>query len=297
MGQRVDESGLRISGLRKTYRGGVQALNGVDLTIESGMYGLLGPNGAGKSTLMRTLATLQSPDEGCMTMDGVDILAEPDRHRQNLGYLPQHIGAYPGISARNLLHRFAWLKGFADATARTYEVDRLLEKVNLVEAAHRKVATYSGGMMRRFGIALALIGSPRLVIVDEPTAGLDPEERNRFHRVLSDVATYAVVLLSTHIVEDIENLCRELAVIQQGKIVVAGSTKDLIAEWTGRLWTKTIPHGEPIPQGSLHLSARPDGTRMVLEGEAKPDDGFEAHRPTLEDVYYLALRNAGQGTA
>ncbi len=294
--QRVHHNlGLQLSGVTKTYASGIKALDEVDLTIGSGMYGLLGPNGAGKSTLMRTLATLQKPDAGTITLDGIDILAEPDQHRQNLGYLPQTIGAYPRISARDLLHRFIWLKGFSSAKERGQEADCLLEKVNLRDVAERPVATYSGGMLRRFGIALALIGAPRLVIVDEPTAGLDPEERNRFHRVLADVANQSIVLLSTHIVEDVENLCRELAIIQNGKIIATGATKDLIAEWQGRLWTKVIAHGDRVPDGSLHLSACPDGTRMVLECKVDPGEGFGPHSPTLEDVYYLALRAADKG--
>jgi ABC-type multidrug transport system ATPase subunit len=196
-------SGLEVRGLTKTYSNGVHALQGVDLSVPPGLYGLLGPNGAGKSTLMRSLATLQRPDAGAIRLDGVDVLADPGHLRQRLGYLPQHIGAYPGVSGRSLLERFAWLKGRTDARARRDEIEALLERVNLSEAAGRAVATYSGGMLRRFGIALALIGSPRLLVVDEPTAGLDPAERNRFHRVLADVAQGAVVLLSTHIVEDV----------------------------------------------------------------------------------------------
>ncbi len=295
MGTQIENGqGLVLTGLTKEYTGGVKALNGIDLSISSGMYGLLGPNGAGKSTLMRTLATLQKPDSGSMMMDNIDILKQPDKHRQSLGYLPQQFGAYPGVSAYNLLQRFVWLKGFTSSKEQQSEVSRLLEKVNLEDAAHRPVSTYSGGMLRRFGIALALIGSPRLVIVDEPTAGLDPQERNRFHRVLSEVASNAVVLLSTHIVEDIENLCRELAVIKQGKIVASGSTAELINQWQGKLWRKTIARGNPIPDNPLHLSASPDGTKIVVKADTPPSDDFLVHKPTLEDVYYLALENAAQ---
>lgn len=289
--------GLRIRALTKMYPGGVKALDGVSLDIQSGMHGLLGPNGAGKSTLMRTLATLQRPDAGSVVMDGIDVLAEPDQHRRNLGYLPQTIGAYPRVNARDLLGRFIWLKGFSEKALARQEAERLLEKVNLVEAAQRPVATYSGGMLRRFGIALALIGSPRLVIVDEPTAGLDPEERNRFHRVLADVASSSVVLLSTHIVEDIENLCREVSIIKDGRIVTNGAISGLIARWKGRLWARTVPHNEAVNHSALHLSACPDGTRMVVESESCPGEAFEAHPPTLEDVYYLALRGDERGAA
>ena len=294
--QDENRQGLTVSGLTKEYAGGLKALNGINLSIDSGMYGLLGPNGAGKSTLMRTLATLQKPDAGTMMMDGIDIMADPDRHRQSLGYLPQQLGAYPGVSAQNLLRRFVWLKGFTSSKSQQFEVARLLEKVNLEDAAHRPVSTYSGGMLRRFGIALALIGSPRLVIVDEPTAGLDPQERNRFHRVLSEVASNSVVLLSTHIVEDIENLCRELAIIKQGKIVANGSTAELINKWQGKLWRKIIAHGSLIPDNPLHLSACPDGTKVVMTAETSPSEGFTPHKPTLEDVYYLALNEQVQET-
>src|SRR5688572_16812221 len=185
----ADHEGLVVSGVDKTYGGGIRALSGVSLRVDAGLYGLLGPNGAGKSTLMRTLATLQAPDAGVITFRGSDVLANPQQLRARLGYLPQSIGAYPGVSGRALLERFAWLKGSTRRKARQQEVNALLERVNLANAGQREVATYSGGMLRRFGIALALLGSPELLIVDEPTAGLDPAERNRFQRVLADVAS------------------------------------------------------------------------------------------------------------
>lgn len=290
-------SGLQVRGLTKTYSNGVPALQGVDLSVPPGLYGLLGPNGAGKSTLMRTLATLQRPDAGTIALDGVDVLADPGHLRQRLGYLPQHIGAYPGVSGRSLLERFAWLKGRTDARARGAEVDALLERVNLSDAAGRAVATYSGGMLRRFGIALALIGSPRLLVVDEPTAGLDPAERNRFHRVLADVAQGAVVLLSTHIVEDVENLCGRLAVLAAGRVVAEGTPTELSAALAGRLWERVVPHGQPLPGGVLHLSASPQGTRAVVHVELMddflPDGQYTPRTPSLEDAYYLALARAG----
>ncbi len=285
-------TGLEVRGLAKTYAGGVPALQGVDLRVPPGLYGLLGPNGAGKSTLMRTLATLQRPDAGSILLDGVDVLADPHHLRQRLGYLPQQIGAYPGVSARSLLERFAWLKGRTDARARRAEVDALLDQVNLADAAGRAVATYSGGMLRRFGIALALIGSPRLLVVDEPTAGLDPAERNRFHRVLADVAQGAVVLLSTHIVEDVQNLCARLAILAGGRVVAEGTPADLAAPLAGRLWESVVPHGAPLPTGALHLAAAPQGTRAVVHGE-RPGDAFAPRTPDLEDAYYLALASAG----
>jgi len=286
-------SGLSIRNLGKTYRNGVKALDGVDLDVAPGLYGLLGPNGAGKSTLMRTLASLQLPDTGQILLDGVDVLANPHHLRLKLGYLPQQIGAYPGVSARDLLGRFAWLKGRSNRRERQAEVAMLLEKVNLVEAAHRAVSGYSGGMLRRFGIALALIGSPRLVIVDEPTAGLDPAERNRFHRVLADVAAEAVVVLSTHIVEDIENLCQRLAILAAGNIVAEGTPAELAAPLQGRLWSRIILRGEALPANAIHLSAAPTGTLAVVEADTPPGADFQPHPPRLEDAYHHALAGAG----
>ncbi|EGV29777.1 Phosphonate-transporting ATPase [Thiorhodococcus drewsii AZ1] len=284
--------GLSIRGLAKTYPNGIAALRGIDLEVAPGLYGLLGPNGAGKSTLMRTLATLQTPDRGEIRLDGIDLLAEPDRVRGRLGYLPQQIGAYPGVTGRELLTRFAWLKGRTERRERRAEIATLLERVNLAEAADRAVATYSGGMLRRFGIALALIGAPRLLIVDEPTAGLDPAERNRFHRVLADVAAEAVVLLSTHIVEDVENLCSRVAILAEGRIVAEGTPAELTGRLADRLWSRVVPRGE-TPPPAVHLSAVPGGTLAILESDRAPDDRFDAHRPRLEDAYHVALAGAG----
>lgn len=287
------ESGLQVRGLRKRYSNGVEALRGVDLSVGPGMYGLLGPNGAGKSSLMRTLASLQQADAGSIHLDGVDVLADADHLRRRLGYLPQQLGAYPGVSARDLLQRFAWLKGRTHARQRHEEVEGLLAKVNLQEAAHRALATYSGGMLRRFGIAMALVGAPRLLIVDEPTAGLDPAERNRFHRVLADVAAESIVLLSTHIVEDVENLCSRLAVLAGGRIIVEGRPADLLAAEQGRLWQAPFGRRETLPQ-ALHVAASPEGSRVIVHGERPADPRFVPHAPRLEDVYYLALAQAGE---
>lgn len=287
------DSGLQVRGLRKRYKNGVEALRGVDLSVGPGMYGLLGPNGAGKSSLMRTLATLQLPDAGSIHLDGVDVLRGPDHLRRRLGYLPQQLGAYPGVSARDLLDRFAWLKGRTDNRQRREEIEVLLDKVNLQQAAHRALATYSGGMLRRFGIAMALVGSPRLVIVDEPTAGLDPAERNRFHRVLADVAAESIVLLSTHIVEDVENLCSRLAVLAGGQIIVEGRPADLLAAEQGRLWEAPFSRGESLPE-ALHVAASPQGSRVIVHGERPADPRFSPHAPRLEDIYYLALAQAGE---
>ncbi|MCF6439132.1 ABC transporter ATP-binding protein [Pseudoalteromonas luteoviolacea] len=288
--QQVSKRGLVVKGLRKTYKGGVSALNGVNLEVTPGLYGLLGPNGAGKSTLMRTLASLQQPDSGSITLDGIDALADPDSLRFKLGYLPQQIGAYPNVSGRDLLERFAWLKGRTDKKVRKQEVEYLLERVNLERDAHRAVATYSGGMLRRFGIAVALIGEPRLLIVDEPTAGLDPAERSRFHRILADIGSDAVVLLSTHIVEDIENLCTRLSIMAKGRIVAAGTPDSLKASLKGLIWEKEISREQAVPDDALHATATPYGTRVVMAGEALA--GYSERTVRLEDVYYHALRNA-----
>ncbi|MCH9812655.1 MAG: ABC transporter ATP-binding protein [Epsilonproteobacteria bacterium] len=285
---------LIVKGLKKTYANGVQALDGVNLEVSSGLYGLLGPNGAGKSTLMRTLATLQQPDSGSITLDGIDILIDPDKLRQQLGYLPQQIGAYPGVSAQSLMERFAWLKGRTDKVQRQHEINQLLEQVNLSDAAHRAVSEYSGGMLRRFGIALSLIGSPRLLIVDEPTAGLDPSERNKFHRVLADVATEAVVLLSTHIVEDVENLCSELSILTDGRIVASGSPSQLIEPLHGCLWSSVIPRDEEPPVDALRILAHPNGLRVIVQSKEKPKGDYVVHQPSLEDAYHIALKTSSK---
>ena len=272
-------AGLQVRRLRKTYPGGIRALVDVDLTVRPGLYGLLGPNGAGKSTLMRTLATLQQPDSGSIMLDGVDALANPDYVRSRLGYLPQQIGTYPTVTGRQLLDRFAWLKGRTDRRARRREVTQLLERVNLRADADRAVATYSGGMLRRFGIALALAGDPRLLIVDEPTAGLDPAERSRFHRVLADIAADNIVLLSTHIVDDVESLCERLSIMAAGRIVAEGTPGALAAPLEGRLWSCVVPRGKPVPDTALHVSARPAGAHVVVEAADAPGGEWTAHAP------------------
>ncbi|EAR23257.1 ABC transporter ATP-binding protein [Nitrococcus mobilis] len=286
-------TGLVIEDLAKTYGNGVRALDGVTLHVAPGMYGLLGPNGAGKSTLMRTLATLQVPDRGRFSLDGEDVLARPDHLRQRLGYLPQQLGAYPGIPARNLLERFAWLKGRHQRLERRNEVEVLLDKVNLRDRAHQAVSTFSGGMLRRFGIALALIGAPRLLIVDEPTAGLDPAERNHFHRVLAEAATNTIVLLSTHIVEDVENLCDRLAILAGGKLLVEGTPASLAAPYQGSIWEAALERGDAIPDTALRVLPHPRGARVICHSEQAPDDRFAPRPPRLEDVYYLALERTG----
>jgi ABC-type multidrug transport system ATPase subunit len=284
----MSEAGLVVEDLTKTYRNGRRALAGVNLRVENGLYGLLGPNGAGKSTLMRTLATLQPPDRGRITFRGIDVVAEPDRLRATLGYLPQQIGSYPGAKARALLERFAWLKGRTDKRTRKQEVEQLLARVNLSEFGDDPVDTYSGGMLRRFGIALALLGSPRMIIVDEPTAGLDPVERDRFHRMLSEVAAESVVLLSTHIVDDVENLCSRLSIMAAGRVIAEGSPQALTEPLVGKLWSREIARGQPVPSDALTLTATPRGTRAIVRADHAPD-GYTPHAPRLEHAYYELL--------
>ena len=283
----MSQAGLRVENLSKTYDDSVHALANVNLTVEPGLYGLLGPNGAGKSTLMRTLATLQQPDQGSITLDSVDVLEQPEHLRERLGYLPQQIGTYQGVSARGLLQRFAWLKGFTDKRERLVHVDELLERVNLSDDGHRAVATYSGGMLRRFGIAVAIIGGPRLLIVDEPTAGLDPAERKRFHNVLADLGEDAVVLLSTHIVEDVENLCPRLSILNQGAIVAEGTPEELKQKLAGNIWQAELSRNQAEPENTLHYTVTPQGKRVIAFGEQP--EGFSAYEPKLEDVYHHAL--------
>jgi ABC-2 type transport system ATP-binding protein len=284
---------LRISAVSKTYPNGVRALQGIDLTIERGLFGLLGPNGAGKSTLMRILATLQEPDAGTLTFDGANVLADPQAHRRRLGYLPQDFGVYPGVSASELLDHLGVLKGLTDRQRRREQVDALLHQTNLY--AHRKkaVSGFSGGMRQRFGIAQALLGDPRMLIVDEPTAGLDPEERNRFHNLLSEVGENVVVLLSTHIVEDVRQLCPRMAILSEGRVLREGAPEGLVAELTGRVWRKRVEkHEVARHKASLAvLSTQLSGGKTVLRvrSDGPPGAGFEPVEPDLEDVYFSAL--------
>ncbi|HEY6552299.1 MAG TPA: ABC transporter ATP-binding protein [Vicinamibacteria bacterium] len=284
---------LTITGLSKTYGNGVRALDRVDLSIGRGLFGLLGPNGAGKSTLMRTIAALQEPDEGTIVLDDVDVLAEPHELRRRLGYLPQDFGVYPGISALHLLDHIAVLKGIGDRHARREQVLALLELTNLYGVRNKAVSTFSGGMRQRFGIAQALLGSPRLIIVDEPTAGLDPEERNRFHNLLGEIGENAVVLLSTHIVEDVSNLCPRMAILAGGRIVLEGEPARLIAELNGRLWRKTVPKAAVEEHRASHrvIASRLFGGRTQIHvlADGRPDPGFEPAAPDLEDVYFSVL--------
>lgn len=284
---------LTLTNLTKTYPGGAAALKGVDLELGAGLFGLLGPNGAGKSTLMRILATLQRPDGGSVRFEGVDALANPELLRRRLGYLPQEFGVYPKVSALALLDYLALLKGLHDRRARDAQVDALLHLTNLHAVRKEAVASFSGGMKQRFGIAQALLGDPRLVIVDEPTAGLDPEERNRFHNLLSEISERVVVLLSTHIVEDVRDLCPRMAILAEGRILLQGEPDRLVAGLEGRVWRREATRGEVPALREAHrvLSTQLHGgrTRVRVLADTRPDPTFEPAAPDLEDVYFAAL--------
>ena len=288
---------LTISGLSKTYANGVRALDNVSLSIGKGMFGLLGPNGAGKSTLMRIVATLQAADTGVVTFEDRDIAKHPQFLRRQLGYLPQEFGVYPKISAVDLLDHLAVLKGILDADQREQQVLSLLQKTNLFQARKKAVGSFSGGMRQRFGIAQALLGDPRLIIVDEPTAGLDPEERKRFLNLLSEIGENVVVLLSTHIVEDVRDLCPKMAILARGGIVLEGEPNQLVAELEGRLWraaaTKTdlADYKTRHHIVSTHLFA--GETRVHVLADERPGPEFEPMKPSLEDVYFAALHAQG----
>jgi ABC-2 type transport system ATP-binding protein len=284
---------LTISNLSKTYPNGVTALNRVSLQISTGMYGLVGPNGAGKSTLMRTIATLQEADSGSITLDDLDVLKEKDAVRRILGYLPQEFGLYPKLSALDLLTHIATLKGVSDRRERTALVTALLEQTNLYDVRKKRLSTFSGGMKQRFGIAVALIGNPRLIIVDEPTAGLDPTERNRFLNLLSSLGQNVIVILSTHIIDDVRELCTRMAIIDKGEVLVESSPQLAIDEIAGRMWKKAVDASElPAYQArfrvvSSHLVA--GRTQIRVHSDAAPDTTFAPTEATLEDVYFMKL--------
>lgn len=284
---------LSIKNLTHVYANGTRALDSVDLEVSTGMFGLLGPNGAGKSTLMRSVATLQTPTSGSIWFDGVDVIAEPEKLRRTLGYLPQDFGVYPRVSAYDMLDHMAVLKGIASARDRKETVEALLQQVNLWDVRKKAVAGYSGGMRQRFGIAQALIGRPNLIIVDEPTAGLDPEERNRFLNLLAEIGENVVVILSTHIVEDVSDLCPRMAVLAGGKILLQGAPSDLMANLKGRIWKKVIDKAELDAQRAAHqvISTRLAAGRTVIHvlADTRPADGFEPVEGGLEDVYFSTL--------
>ena len=284
---------LRIQDLAHVYPNGTRALDGVTLEVPRGMFGLLGPNGAGKSSLMRCIATLQIPTQGSIRFGDVDVLADPDALRRTLGYLPQDFGVYPRVSALDMLDHLAVLKGLANRAQRRETVDALLHQVNLWDVRKKALAGFSGGMRQRFGIAQALIGQPSLIIVDEPTAGLDPEERNRFLNLLAEIGENVVVILSTHIVEDVADLCPNMAIIASGRIVKAGAPLALIESMAGRVWRRTIAKGELDAYRRDHevIATRLFGGRTVIHvlADASPGDGFEPVEGGLEDVYFSTL--------
>ncbi|MCB0571690.1 MAG: ABC transporter ATP-binding protein [Phaeodactylibacter sp.] len=288
---------LRISKLTKVYDNGVKALDELTLEAGPGLFGLLGPNGAGKSTLMRTIATLQQPGSGGITFEDIDVLKDPKRLRQALGYLPQEFGVYPGVSAERLLDYLARLKGVADRKERKRLVEQVLDITNLYELRKAEVHRFSGGMKQRFGIAQLLLNNPRLIIVDEPTAGLDPAERKRFLNLLREVGTQCTAILSTHLVDDVRGLCNEMAIIHNGRVVKQGRPAEALRELNGKAWSRTIAREQlqGLESNYFVLSAhyRPDGEiEARVYASEQPGPGFEATEPLLEDVYFLALRSA-----
>ena len=284
---------LSIRNISKTYPNGVRALNDVSLTIPPGMFGLLGPNGAGKSTLMRMIATLQDPDEGSILLGELDVLRQKDEVRRTLGYLPQEFGVYPKVSAEELLDYFALLKGIAERRARKEVVEALLRQTNLWDVRKQKLGGYSGGMKQRFGVAVALLGNPKLLIVDEPTAGLDPAERVRFLNLLSEIGENSVVLLSTHIVEDVSELCTRMAIIDRGEILLEAEPLRAMNDLRGRIWRRVLSRAElpALEREHAVISTKLLARRTVarVHSDVAPGHGFEPAEPDLEDVYFSAM--------
>jgi len=284
---------LQIKNLSKTYSNGVHALKNVSLNIPQGMFGLLGPNGAGKSSLMRTLATLQQADSGTVMLDDIDMLKDKTKVREILGYLPQEFGIYPKISSYNMLNHIATLKGVSNKGERKDLVESLLNKTNLWDVRNKSLGTYSGGMKQRFGIAQALIGEPKLIVVDEPTAGLDPAERVRFHNLLSEIGENTIVILSTHIVDDVSNLCNNMAIICLGEVVAEGKPSTLVEGIKGKVWKKIIDKAEvesykkEMQVISTHLKS--GNTVIHVLNDSQPDTSFEACEADLEDVYFAEI--------
>lgn len=287
---------LEITQLSKTYPNGVKALDQLSLTIENGMFGLLGPNGAGKSTLMRTLAMLQEAESGEIHFNGTDIHRHPDQIRSVLGYLPQEFGVYPKVSAENLLDHIAVLKGIANKNERREQINFLLQQTNLIEHRKKAVYTFSGGMRQRFGITQALLGNPKLIIVDEPTAGLDPEERNRFLNLLSEIGEHIIIILSTHLVDDVLDLCSKMAILNKGRILCQGNPMALTETLNGQVWVKKI-HKSKLPyyrQNFNLLSSKliAGEIKIHLQSDFCPGPGFESVTPNLEDFYFSTLNTA-----
>lgn len=286
---------LTIRNLTKTYPNGVKALNGINLKISNGMFGLLGANGAGKSSLMRTIASLQEPSSGELVFNDCNIINKPEEIRKYLGYLPQEFGVYPKISAERLLDHLAILKGITNNSARKEQVTSLLQQVNLYQHRKKAVHTFSGGMRQRFGIAQALLANPQIIIVDEPTAGLDPEESNRFLNLLSEIGENVIIILSTHIVEDVRNLCPKMAIMSKGEIISQGNPTELVASIEGKIWTKIIPKKDlDIFKKSFNVISTKlvsGETQIRVLSESKPEMGFEEIVPNLEDYYFTTLFN------
>jgi ABC-type multidrug transport system ATPase subunit len=285
---------LTISGLSKTYPNGVKALKNLSLTIGNEMFGLLGPNGAGKSSLMRTVATLQDPDAGTIDLDGIDVLKDKATVRKLLGYLPQEFGVYPKMSALDMLHHLAVMKGISNKTERIQMVDALLNQTNLWAVRKKALSTYSGGMKQRFGIAQALLANPRLIIVDEPTAGLDPAERNRFLNLLSSIGANVTVILSTHIVEDVRELCPRMAIIAAGEVLLEGAPAEALEALRGKIWSKVVASDDELR--ALESSLNVISTHLVgglhevrIYADTSPGEGFHPVDSGLEDVYFLNL--------
>ena len=292
---------LHIRNVSKTYPNGVHALKDVTLTIPAGMYGLLGPNGAGKSTLMRTLATLQDADAGTARLGDLDVLRDKDSVRRILGYLPQEFGVYPKITAETMLNHFAVLKGITERRARKEAVDALLHRVNLYDKRNERLGTFSGGMRQRFGIAQALLGDPKLIIVDEPTAGLDPAERIRFHNLLAEIGEQVVVILSTHIVEDVSDLCSRMAIISRGRVLMSGEPAEAIRAIEGKVWRRSVPRTEleAIQREHKILTTKlvAGKTYVHIFHDTDPGEGFEGVKVSLEDVYFSTLNEADKAKA
>ncbi len=285
---------LLITDLSKTYSNGIKALNSVSLTIPTGMFGLLGPNGSGKSTLMRTIAALQDADSGSITFGDIDVLNNKEEIRKVLGYLPQEFGLYPKVNAEVLLNHLAQLKGIKNASERKETVKMLLEQTNLYDSRKKYLGTFSGGMKQRFGIAQALLGNPGLIIVDEPTAGLDPAERNRFHNLLSEIGENIVVILSSHIIDDIQSLCKNMAIIHKGSVLMSGSPENVVEQINGKIWRKIIEKDALSDYNEFKvISHRLHSGKVEIHvyADELPGLGFEAETASLEDLYFLTIAN------
>lgn len=287
---------LTIRELSKTYKNGVKALDNIFLEIPEGMFGLLGPNGAGKSTLMRTIATLQEPDSGSIFLDGLDVVNQKEEVRKILGYLPQDFGVYPKMTPLDMLNHFAILKGIVNRSERKEVIEQLLVQTNLFDVRNKAIDTFSGGMKQRFGIAQALIGNPQLIIVDEPTAGLDPSERNRFHNLLAEIGENVVVILSTHIVDDVSDLCSNMAIMGNGDILLTGKPIEVMDRIRGNVWQKKVPRqslGEYQAEYKVILSHLNAGETVIHVFNDSQPEGFDPVEADLEDVYFATLINNG----